>query len=114
MTNHMIDLKNTDVALIMGSNMAANHPIGMKWLGEGRRVRGTKMIHVDPRYTSTSSLADLYAPLRSGTDIAFICGMINYILQNELYHKEYVLAYTNASYLIADGYDFKDGLFSWL
>lgn len=112
MTNHMIDLKNADVSLIMGSNMAANHPIGMKWLGEGRRVRGTKMIHVDPRFTSTSSLADIYCPLRPGTDIAFISGMINYILEHELYHKEYVLAYTNASYLIADGFDFKDGLFS--
>jgi len=112
MTNHMVDLKNADVSLIMGSNMAANHPIGMKWLGVGRRERGTKMIHVDPRFTSTSSLADIYCPLRPGTDIAFISGMINYILQNELYHKEYVLAYTNASYLIADGFDFKDGLFS--
>jgi len=112
MTNHMVDLKNADVSLIMGSNMAANHPIGMKWLGVGRRERGTKMIHVDPRFTSTSSLADLYCPLRPGTDIAFLSGMINYILQNELYHKEYVVAYTNASYLIADGFDFKDGLFS--
>ena len=112
MTNHMVDLKNADVALIMGSNMAENHPIGMKWLGEGRRVRGTKIIHVDPRYTRTSVVADLYAPLRSGTDIAFLSGMINYIIQNNLYHKEYVLAYTNASYLIADGFDFKDGLFS--
>ena len=112
MTNHMVDLKNTDVALIMGSNMAENHPIGMKWLGEGRRVRGTKIIHVDPRYTRTSVIADLYAPMRSGTDIAFLGGMVNYIIQNQLYHKEYVLAYTNASYLIADGFDFKDGLFS--
>ncbi len=112
MTNHMIDLKNTDVALIMGSNMAENHPIGMKWLGEGRRVRGTKIIHVDPRYTRTSVVADLYAPLRSGTDIAFLGGMIKYIIDNQLYHKEYVLAYTNASYLIADGFDFKDGLFT--
>jgi formate dehydrogenase major subunit len=112
MTNHMVDLKNADVSLIMGSNMAANHPIGMKWLGEGRRVRGTKMIHVDPRYTSTSALADIYAPLRSGTDIAFISGMINYILQNNLYHKEYVQAYTNASFLIGEGFTFVDGLFS--
>jgi len=112
MTNHMVDLKNTDVALIMGSNMAENHPIGMKWLGEGRRVRGTKIIHVDPRYTRTSVVADLYAPLRPGTDIAFLNGMINYIIQNKLYHEEYVKAYTNASYLIAEGFDFKDGLFS--
>ncbi len=112
MTNHMTDLKNTDVALIMGSNMAENHPIGMKWLGEGRRVRGTKIIHVDPRYTRTSVVADLYCPIRSGTDIAFLGGMINYILENKLFHEEYVKAYTNASYIIADGFDFKDGIFS--
>ncbi len=112
MTNHMGDLKNSDVALIMGSNMAENHPIGIKWLAEGRKLRGTKIIHVDPRYTRTSVLADLYAPIRPGTDIAFLSGMLNYIIQNNLYHKEYVTAYTNASYLIADGYDFKDGLFS--
>lgn len=92
--------------------MAENHPIGMKWLGEGRRVRSTKIIHVDPRYTRTSAVADLYCPLRSGTDIAFLGGMINYIIQNNLYHQEYVAAYTNASYLIAEGFDFQDGLFS--
>ena len=112
MTNHMVDMKNTDVALIMGSNMAENHPIGIKWLAEARRVRGAKIIHVDPRYTRTSVIADLYAPMRPGTDIAFLGGMVNYIIQNNLYHKEYVMAYTNASYLIADGYDFKDGIFS--
>jgi len=112
MTNHVVDLKNTDVALIMGSNAAENHPITMKWLGEARRVRGAKIIHVDPRFTRTSAIADLYAPLRSGTDIAFLGGMVKYIIENNLYHKEYVSAYTNASYLIADGFDFKDGLFS--
>jgi len=112
MTNHIVDLKNTDVALIMGSNAAENHPITMKWLGEARRVRKAKIIHVDPRYTRTSVVADLYCPMRSGTDIAFLGGMINYIIQNNLYHKEYVLGYTNASYLIAEGFDFKDGLFS--
>ena len=112
MTNHMVDLKNTDVALIMGSNMAENHPIGMKWLTEGRRVRGTKIIHVDPRYTRTSVIADLYCPMRSGTDIAFQSGMANYIIQNKLYHEEYVIAYTNATFLVAEGFDFKDGLFT--
>lgn len=112
MTNHMVDLKNTDVALIMGSNMAENHPIGMKWLTEGRRVRGTKIIHVDPRYTRTSVIADLYCPMRSGTDIAFLSGMANYIIQNKLYHEEYVKAYTNATFLVAEGFDFKDGLFT--
>ena len=95
MTNHIVDLKNADVSLVMGSNMAANHPISMKWVGEGRRVRGTKLIHVDPRYTSTSSLADLYAPLRSGTDIPFISGMINYILQTVLFLDQILLTYNS-------------------
>jgi formate dehydrogenase major subunit len=112
MTNHINDFKNTDCALIMGSNLAENHPISMKWLFKAKEERGAKIIHVDPRYTRTSAVADIYAPMRSGTDIAFLGGMIKYILDNELYHKEYVVAYTNASYLIADGFDFKDGLFS--
>ncbi|MDD3073871.1 MAG: formate dehydrogenase-N subunit alpha [Syntrophomonas sp.] len=114
MTNHMIDMKNTNCALIMGSNMAETHPIGMKWLTEGRQDprRQTKIISVDPRFTRTAAVADLYCPMRSGTDIAFLGGMINYILENNLYHKEYVVNYTNAAFLVRDDFDFKDGLFS--
>lgn len=112
MTNHMVDMKNTDCALIMGSNVAENHPISMKWLNKAREQRGAKLIHVDPRFTRTSARADLYAPLRSGTDIAFLGGMIKYIIENELYHKDYVVSYTNASFLIKDEFEFKDGLFS--
>lgn len=112
MTNHYIDFKNTDCALIMGSNAAENHPMGFKWLLAARQERGAKIIHVDPRFTRTSAQADIYAPLRSGTDIAFIGGMINYILQNNLYWKEYVVKYTNAPFLVSEKYDFQDGLFS--
>ena len=112
MTNHVIDLKNTDCALIIGSNAAENHPITMKWLTKAREERGAKIIHVDPRFTRTSAVADIYAPLRSGTDIPFIGGMIKYVLDNELYHRDYVAYYTNASFLVAEGYDFHDGLFS--
>jgi formate dehydrogenase major subunit len=114
MTNGVVDLKNTDCALIMGSNCAENHPVTWRWLHKARDERGAVMIHVDPRYTRTSAVCDIYAPMRSGTDIAFIGGMVKYILDNELYHKDYVLAYTNASFLVADGYDFnpEDGLFS--
>lgn len=112
MTNHIIDMKNTDCALIIGSNVAENHPITMKWLLKAREERGAKLIHVDPRFTRTSAVADIYAPLRSGTDIAFIGGMIKYIIDNNLYHKDYVVNYTNAAFLINDGFDFKDGLFS--
>ncbi|GAV24938.1 formate dehydrogenase-N subunit alpha [Carboxydothermus islandicus] len=112
MTNHWIDLKNTDCALIIGANPFENHPVSSKWLMEAKVKRGAKIISVDPRFTRTSSKADIYAPLRAGTDIAFIGGMINYILENELYDHEYVANYTNASFLVHDDYKFEDGLFS--
>lgn len=112
MTNHWNDLQNTDCALIIGSNAAENHPMSFKWLTRAREKRGAKIIHVDPRFTRTSAKADIYAPLRSGTDIAFIGGLINYVIQNKLYHLDYVVNYTNATFIIDDGYDFKDGIFS--
>ncbi|PKM83292.1 MAG: formate dehydrogenase-N subunit alpha [Firmicutes bacterium HGW-Firmicutes-14] len=112
MTNHWIDLKNTDLALIIGANPAENHPMSFKWLMKAKEDRGAKIIHVDPRFTRTSAKADIYAKLRSGTDIAFIGGIFNYVLQNELYHREYVLNYTNAPVLVDTGYKFEDGLFS--
>ncbi len=111
MTNHWIDIQNSDVVLIQGSNAAENHPISFRWVLRARD-KGAKIIHVDPRFTRTSSKADLYVPLRSGTDIAFLGGMIKYILENKKYFEEYVLNYTNASFILSDGYFFKDGLFS--
>jgi len=99
MTNHWIDLKNADVILVMGSNIAENHPIAMKWVMRARE-KGAKLIVVDPRVTRTAAKADLYAPLRSGTDIAFLGGMIKYILDNNLYFRDYVVNYTNAAYLV--------------
>ena len=111
MTNHWIDIRNSDCILIMGSNAAENHPISMKWVGKAMD-KGTTLISVDPRFTRTSSKADIYAPLRSGTDIAFLGGMMNYILSNDKYHKEYAANYTNASFIVGPKYDFKDGLFS--
>lgn len=114
MTNHWIDIKNSDVILIMGSNAAENHPISFRWVTEARVNNGAKLISVDPRFTRTSSKADVYAPLRSGTDIAFLGGMLNYILQNDLIHEEYVTEYTNAAYLVDEDYEFDEatGLFS--
>ncbi len=111
MTNHWIDLKNSDVFLIQGSNAAENHPISFKWV-QRAQDRGAKVIHVDPRFTRTSSKADIYARLRPGTDIAFLGGMIKYIIENEKYFKDYVLNYTNAAYLVVDDFSFSDGLFS--
>jgi formate dehydrogenase major subunit len=111
MTNHWIDLRNSDVILVMGSNAASNHPISMKWVQKAKDSGG-KLISVDPRFTQTSAKADLYAPLRSGTDIAFLGGMIKYILDNNKYFPEYVTNYTNAAYILGDKYDFSEGLFS--
>lgn len=112
MTNHYIDLKNTDAALIIGSNAAENHPMSFKWLTEARDKRGAKIIHVDPRFTRTSARSDIYAPLRSGTDITFIGGLMNYAIENELYHYDYVVNYTNATFLVNPEFGFSDGLFT--
>jgi formate dehydrogenase major subunit len=100
MTNHWVDFKNSDVILIMGSNPASNHPVSFKWIQEAVDKRGAKIICVDPRFTQSAAKSHLYAPLRSGTDIAFLGGMIKYILDKNLFHYEYVLNYTNASFLV--------------
>jgi formate dehydrogenase major subunit len=108
------DLTHSDCIMIQGSNMAECHPVAFRFVMEARE-RGAKIIHVDPRYTRTSASADLYAPIRPGTDIAFLGGLINYVIQRERYFKEYVLAYTNASTLISKDYkdsEDLDGIFS--
>ncbi len=111
MTNHWIDYRNADVILVLGSNTCENHPVSTTWM-DACMESGGKLIVVDPRFTRTASKANVYAPLRPGTDIAFIGGLINYILQNKLYHEEYVLNYSNASFLVKPEYSFKDGIFS--
>jgi len=100
--------------VIQGSNMAEAHPVGFQWVMEAK-ARGAKVIHVDPRFTRTSALADTYVPLRAGTDIAFLGGVINYVLEHELDFREYVVAYTNAATIVSDDYvdaADADGLFS--
>ncbi len=114
MTNHWIDLKNSNVILIMGANPAENHPVSFRWILKAKDA-GAKVICVDPRFTRSAAKADIYAPLRSGTDIAFLGGMINYILQNKLYFADYVTHYTNAAMLVSADFrmpDKLDGLFS--
>lgn len=86
MTNHWNDLANSDCILIMGSNPAENHPISFKWVLKAQD-KGAKVVSVDPRFTHSSSKADFYVQLRVGTDIAFLGGMINYILNNDKYFK---------------------------
>lgn len=100
----------------MGSNFAECHPVGFRWVMKAKE-HGAKIIHIDPRFTRTSAMADQYVPIRSGSDIAFLGGLVNYIIQNDAWFKEYVLAYTNASTIVAE--DFKDtedldGVFSGL
>jgi len=114
MTNHWIDLRNADVILIMGSNAAENHPISFKWVLEAKD-KGATIISVDPRFTRTSAQADIYAPMRSGTDIPFLGGMINYILQKDLGHRDYIRLYTNGTFLVNEDFQMPgelDGIFS--
>src|SRR5487761_885461 len=113
MTNGWVDIKNTDMMLIMGGNPAENHPCGFKWAIEAKRTRNAKMIVVDPRFTRTASTADLFLQIRAGTDIAFLGGIINYIIQNDRIAREYLTHYTNASFLIKEGFKLpEDGLYS--
>jgi formate dehydrogenase major subunit len=111
MTNHYIDFKHADVILNMGGNVAENHPVSFKWV-QAAKDKGAIFIHVDPRFTRTSTKADIFVRLRSGTDIAFLGGMIKYILDNKLYDEFYVKNYTNASLILNPKYGFDDGLFS--
>ena len=111
MTNHWIDIKNANAILIMGSNAAEHHPVSFKWVLDAKS-KGAVVMHVDPKFSRTSARSDFHVPLRSGTDIAFLGGMINYIIDNQKYFKDYVLEYTNASFIVGDKYGFQDGLFS--
>ncbi len=113
-TMSLWDLENADCVLIMGSNMAENHPIAFRFVVEAKR-RGATIMHVDPRFTRTSALADIHAAVRSGSDIAFLGGIIRHILENDLWFREFALAYTNLAHIIEDGYanpDDNDGVFS--
>jgi formate dehydrogenase major subunit len=111
MTNSWTDIKNTDLVVIMGGNAAEAHPCGFKWVTEAKANRGAKLIVVDPRFTRSASVADVYAPIRQGSDIAFLLGVINYCIQNDKVQWEYTKNFTNAPYLVKEGYSFQDGLF---
>jgi len=112
MTNHWTDIKNADLVLIMGGNAAEAHPVGFKWVIEAKKNRKAKLVVVDPRFTRSAAMSDYYAPIRAGTDIAFLGGVINYLLQNDKIQHEYVKNYTNASFIVNDKFGFEDGLFS--
>src|SRR5207253_8498190 len=98
----------------MGSNMAEQHPVGFQWVMEAKE-RGAKVIHVDPRFSRTSAMADLHVPIRAGTDIAFLGGIVNHILEHGREFRDYVVRYTNASVVIDERFqdtEDLDGLFS--
>jgi formate dehydrogenase major subunit len=113
-TTFQQDLQNADCIVIQGSNMAECHPVGFQWVMEAK-ARGATIIHVDPRFTRTSAMADFHVPLRAGSDIAFLGGIIKYILDNEKYFPEYVVNYTNAATIVNEDFvdtEQLDGLFS--
>src|ERR1700740_2960656 len=114
MTNGWVDIKNTDMMLIMGGNPAENHPCGFKWAIEAKRTRNAKIISVDPRFTRTSAVADLFCQIRAGSDIAFLGGVIRYAIENNRIAKEILVHFTNAGFIVDK--DFKppdvDELFS--
>src|SRR3982751_1231545 len=113
MTNGWIDIKNTDMMLIMGGNPAENHPCGFKWPIEAKLKRNAKMIVVDPRFTRTAATADLFLQIRAGADIAFLGCLINYAIENNRIAKDYLVNYTNAAFIVKDGFKLPDdGLFS--
>jgi formate dehydrogenase-N alpha subunit len=115
-SNHWIDIANSDCILIVGTNCVGNFPVSVKWITRAQE-KGAKLIHVDPRFTRTSVKADIYARLRSGTDVAFLGGMIKYVLDDigknpGNYNLEYIREYTNAPFLVDPRFGFQDGLFS--
>src|SRR4029453_8976387 len=112
MTNGWVDIKNADVILAMGGNPAENHPVGFKWFLEAKKTRNAKVVAVGPRFTRTAALADLYSPVRAGSDIAYLCGLIRYALETGRFHEDYVKLHTNASCLVNPAFGFSEGLFT--
>ena len=112
MTNHWVDIKNANVILIMGGNAAEAHPCGFKWVTEAKAHNHATLIVVDPRFTRSAAVADHYAPLRTGTDIAFLGGLVNYLLTHDKIQHEYIQAYTDAGFIVREDFNFDDGLFS--
>lgn len=112
MTNHWVDIKNANLIVVMGGNAAEAHPVGFRWAMEAKIHNNAKLIVIDPRFTRTAAVADFYTPIRSGTDIAFLSGVLLYLIDNNQINAEYVKNYTNASLLVREDFTFEDGLFS--
>ncbi|KFI33153.1 formate dehydrogenase [Haematobacter missouriensis] len=112
MTNSWTDIRNTDLVVVMGGNAAEAHPCGFKWVTEAKAHRGAKLIVVDPRYTRTASVSDYYAPIRPGSDIAFLMGLIRWCIENDKVQWEYVRNFTNSAYLVKEEFGWSEGLFT--
>lgn len=112
MTNSWNDIKNTDLVLVMGGNAAEAHPCGFKWAVEAMQKRKARLVVVDPRFTRSAAIADLYAPLRVGTDIAFLAGVINYLYTHDKINLEYAKFNTDITFLLKPDFKFEGGLFS--
>ena len=111
MTNTWVDIKNADFILIMGGNPAEAHPVGFKWAIEAKK-KGAHIVVVDPRFNRSAAVADEYVPIRAGSDIVFLGGIINWLIANDKIQWDYVKAFTNASYIVNEGFHFDEGLFS--
>ncbi len=112
MTNHWVDIKNADIVLIMGGNAAEAHPCGFKWVTEAKAHNKARLIVVDPRFNRSAAVADVYAPIRTGSDIAFLGGVINYLLANERIQREYVTNYTDFTFIVREDFAFTEGIYS--
>jgi formate dehydrogenase major subunit len=112
MTNHWVDIKNADIVLIMGGNAAEAHPCGFKWVIEAKAHNKARLIVVDPRFTRSASVADVYAPIRTGTDIVFLGGVVSYLLANDKIQHEYVKNYTDFTFIVREDFAFADGIYS--
>ena len=112
MTNTWMNIQHADVIIAMGGNPAEAHPVGFKWAVEAKARNKATLIVIDPRFTRTAAVADLYVPIRAGSDIAFLNGVIRYLLEKDAIQHAYVKAYTNAAFIVGEGFAFEDGLFS--
>src|SRR5438128_7930784 len=109
-------LADADCIVIEGSNMAECHPVAFRWVAQAK-LKGAKLVHVDPRFTRTSAMADIHAPIRAGSDLAFLGGLVRYMVENEKVFRDYVVPYTNAATLVAEEFrdtEDLDGVFSGL
>ena len=119
-TNHWVDIKNANVVMVVGGNLAEAHPVGFKWVIEAKIKNNAKVkvkvkvkvIVIDPRFNCTAAVADIFSPIRAGSDTAFLMGLVNWLLQHDKIQRDYVRAYTNASLIVREDFGFKEGLFS--